>query len=348
MGNGESTSRRVSMQRSDEGTIQISENVMNRLSNIKPPKNENEVLLSPGESVIHEEELKGMLEKAFHQGQSKAISKLQAEQEKLANELRGRHEKEEVMHKQQLEQLAEYWKSEFEKETSKVKELAEQDTYTIQNLHETLTQKEQLLNEEKGKLYEEKTQLVEEKTKIVEEKSQLDVVKSILDEEKNKLNEEKNKIDEVKSLIDEEKSKLDEERSRVYEERSKVDEEKSKIDEERSKVDEEKNKVDEEKSKVDEEKLTVEQSRKMIEEVNRRHERELQAEFDRGVGNIESQIKPLQHSPICTDIQQKVLECYRNNKKQPLKCANEVQDFVQCVQAARVKLMQNKLFEHRQ
>lgn len=46
--------------------------------------------------------------------------------------------------------------------------------------------------------------------------------------------------------------------------------------------------------------------------------------------------RPLQRSPICTDIQAKVLECYRKNTKQPLKCAKEVEEFVQCVQAARV------------
>lgn len=67
-----------------------------------------------------------------------------------------------------------------------------------------------------------------------------------------------------------------------------------------------------------------------------KREKELKDEFNHSVQELECKIKPLQQSPICHDKQSKVLECYKLHKQQPLKCSQEVKDFAQCVQSARL------------
>ena len=45
--------------------------------------------------------------------------------------------------------------------------------------------------------------------------------------------------------------------------------------------------------------------------------------------------RPLQRDVLCRELQNDVLECYRNNKHHPLRCSNIVKEFRQCVQDAR-------------
>lgn len=43
----------------------------------------------------------------------------------------------------------------------------------------------------------------------------------------------------------------------------------------------------------------------------------------------------------CTDGKQAVLECYRNNAKSPMICAQHVQAFADCVDKHRISLVSN-------
>lgn len=39
--------------------------------------------------------------------------------------------------------------------------------------------------------------------------------------------------------------------------------------------------------------------------------------------------------PICQESEQKVIECYQENKSQPLKCSQQVKQFINCVHDVR-------------
>jgi len=238
MGNGESTSRRISMQRSDEGTIQISENVMARLSKLKPEEEENALKLQPGERIVAENDLQLMLEKAFHQGVTHGSLRNQeidnSALEKFQEEMN-----------EKVKAVENSWKSKLEEEEKLSK-------IQIESLKELHTSGEE---------------------DIVEMKKNLMLNEELMSEAIKKLSEEKNSL----------QQKL------LY------------------------------------------------------REKDIQEEFNRNIDEVNKKMRPLQQAPICGEMQSKVLECYRLNKQKPLKCAKEVQDFVDCVQSVRLHLMQNKL-----
>jgi len=43
--------------------------------------------------------------------------------------------------------------------------------------------------------------------------------------------------------------------------------------------------------------------------------------------------------PICQENEKKVIQCYQNNKSQPLKCSKEVKSFVNCVHEVRREVL---------
>ncbi|GFY40783.1 uncharacterized protein TNIN_129561 [Trichonephila inaurata madagascariensis] len=42
------------------------------------------------------------------------------------------------------------------------------------------------------------------------------------------------------------------------------------------------------------------------------------------------------YAPVCPDIQQKVIHCYKENTKLPLNCSQEVHDLLKCVEKVRM------------
>lgn len=240
MGNGESTSRRISMQRSDEGTIQISENVMARLKKQKvgPEEEENAVQLLPGERIVDENDLQLMLEKAFHQGVNHGSQRNQVEADTSLQKFQGEMNK-------KIQEVENLWKTKLE-EQEKLSKMQ------IESVKEHDTGVEEVITEMKKKLMQQEELMNEAVRKISEEKS------------------------------------------------------------------------------------TLQQQLAF-------REKDIQDEFNRSVEDVEKKIRPLQQTSVCGEVQSKVLECYRLNKQQPLKCAKEVKDFVECVQSVRMNLLQKKL-----
>lgn len=61
----------------------------------------------------------------------------------------------------------------------------------------------------------------------------------------------------------------------------------------------------------------------------------LHAEVEKGKQFVGEVIKPLIRNQVCLTNQSAVLECYRNNKDQPLRCSHLVKEFIGCVQGNR-------------
>jgi MICOS complex subunit MIC19 len=46
--------------------------------------------------------------------------------------------------------------------------------------------------------------------------------------------------------------------------------------------------------------------------------------------------------PPCQDLKTKIVECYRKNPTETLKCASEVRDFLDCVNSSRISAIDAK------
>lgn len=49
-----------------------------------------------------------------------------------------------------------------------------------------------------------------------------------------------------------------------------------------------------------------------------------------------------QQLPPCQDLKAKVIACYRQNPNETLRCAEEVQQFTDCVNLHRIQLLQQR------
>lgn len=328
MGNGESTSRRISMQRSDEGTIQISENVMLRLNKQKT-SNSNEIALEPGEIVLREDDVKAMIEKAFHQGQNQAITKLQSEKEQLLSDQKSKEEAREAEYEKQIKMLAEYWKEQFEIETAKVRDITNEDSDAFEQMQAELTEKEKGLMSEQQFVESQKEMLSSFQQNLTTEKDSISAKYQSLVEEQENLGVEKRSLSDLKEGLGAERQSLEDFKVRLHEEKDTLSKEKAKLEEEYS--------------LVNEEKSTLMQKQREIDGQLSQRERELSEEFERISSELDRKIKPLQKTTICSESEASVLECYRANKKHPLRCSKQVQEFVNCVQESRVKMMQKGL-----
>jgi len=317
------------MQRSDEGTIQISENVMLRLNKQKAGKSDNEVSLEPGEIVIREEDVKAMIEKAYHQGQNKAIAKLKSEQEKLLEDQKSKEEAREKEYENQLQMLAQFWKEQFEVETAKVRDITHEDNEAFEHMQAELTEKEKGLMSEKQFVDSQKQMLSTFQEDLSTEKESISAKYQALVQEQDTLDVEKRSLGEMKGDLSNERQSLEDLRLRLHEEKESLSAEKARLEEEYS--------------VVSKEKMSLQDKQREIDGQLSQRERELNNEFEQISSEVDRKIRPLQASTICSESQASVLECYRSNKKQPLRCSKQVQDFVNCVQESRVKMMENIL-----
>lgn len=62
-------------------------------------------------------------------------------------------------------------------------------------------------------------------------------------------------------------------------------------------------------------------------------------QFAKAVQDIESKFMKTTASPVCSDLQLRVLECYKNNPHTTLHCSEEVRSFNACVQSQKKTIM---------
>lgn len=48
------------------------------------------------------------------------------------------------------------------------------------------------------------------------------------------------------------------------------------------------------------------------------------------------------HKPVCSEGKRAVMDCYKRNPKEPMKCAKEVQAFADCVDKHRSDIISNR------
>lgn len=79
---------------------------------------------------------------------------------------------------------------------------------------------------------------------------------------------------------------------------------------------------------------------------SRRHSdllhRETTTEFQRGLQEVESLFSPPNVTPVCEEIEAKVLQCYLDNPKTSLNCSHQVKAFTECVDAMRIHALSSK------
>ncbi|XP_002158792.3 MICOS complex subunit MIC19 isoform X1 [Hydra vulgaris] len=224
MGNGESTTRRIALQRSDDGTIQITENVLAHLKGKKSESTLNGSQQHSVEEFYNEDELKEMLEQAYRKGQESEYKKSVHDIDLLKQKLEEREKSLNEEHTHKLQEIENYWKE----------KLSMQDNQEVESYKKLAEEKE---------------------AKLVEKEAELDNVKNELH----------------KKLVN------------------------------------------------------------------------LSDEFDRGVKEIEDKINPLQQKSVCNESLGLVLSCYKANNGKPLRCSQEVKDFMNCVQETRVKQMKKNI-----
>jgi len=356
MGNGESTARRISMQRSDEGVVQISEDVMLMLRGKQVPKIQpiEEAVLAPGEAIIHEDELKHMMRQAFEEGRKRELSVLEKE----------RQEWQRSREKQQLEtrEMQEEWKRDLsavekeidemhmahEKQQQEVKEQQEAWRISLEERDATI---EQVKTEKQAALDEQITQS-EESRKVLS--TELDGLSQKVQELEASLLAEKEVQEKQSAAIDDANLLIAEKDKQVLELSAAVDEFTSSVALEReeqaakaSLLEEAKQVLEQELTNTENKVLELEAAVAAEQERLKKEAEErgtvLKDRFNKGVAHIDSMLVPLrQDGPICIASQTKVLECYRANKNHALRCSPEVKEFVSCVETARLKKLHTK------
>ncbi|XP_049532192.1 uncharacterized protein LOC125949247 isoform X2 [Anopheles darlingi] len=71
----------------------------------------------------------------------------------------------------------------------------------------------------------------------------------------------------------------------------------------------------------------------------------LEKEYNAAVTDVKKRFETStvrQQLPPCQDLKAKVIECYRANPSETLRCANEVQQFTDCVNLHRIQLLQQR------
>ncbi|XP_041837432.1 MICOS complex subunit mic25a-like isoform X2 [Melanotaenia boesemani] len=64
-------------------------------------------------------------------------------------------------------------------------------------------------------------------------------------------------------------------------------------------------------------------------------------QYDEAAAKAEAHIRPRQTAYMCTDLQAKVLQCYRDNPQQTLQCSSLAKQYMTCVQQASKSSLTN-------
>lgn len=78
------------------------------------------------------------------------------------------------------------------------------------------------------------------------------------------------------------------------------------------------------------------QKLKDLQDRNEALQKQTNDHFAKAVQEVEDKFVSYTASPVCCDLQAKVMECYQVNPKEPLNCSPLVAEFTQCVDRARM------------
>ena len=80
-----------------------------------------------------------------------------------------------------------------------------------------------------------------------------------------------------------------------------------------------------------------------LEEKSRSMHKSTNFKFAETVEDVEKQfIRQVSRNPVCVDLQNAVMKCYRNNPNETLKCSPQVKEFLECVDKTRMNVLHRK------
>ncbi|XP_066527223.1 MICOS complex subunit mic25a isoform X2 [Hoplias malabaricus] len=78
-----------------------------------------------------------------------------------------------------------------------------------------------------------------------------------------------------------------------------------------------------------------------LEKKNLEHFKTSVEQFHAAADRREADLKPRSTEPVCTMLQAQILNCYRENRVQTLRCADLAREYMQCIDAAKKNLLVN-------
>ncbi|XP_029990754.1 coiled-coil-helix-coiled-coil-helix domain containing 6b isoform X2 [Sphaeramia orbicularis] len=79
----------------------------------------------------------------------------------------------------------------------------------------------------------------------------------------------------------------------------------------------------------------------ILEKKNLDNYKQTAEEYNQAATKAEAHIRPRQTVSVCTDLQTKVLQCYRENPQQTLHCSSLAKQYMNCVQQAKTSSLTN-------
>lgn len=205
MGNGESTAKRISMQKTDEGSVQISQEVMNRLKK-RQVQDDPSTRDSEQENGIRikEESLKLLMKDAFEKGRNVG-------EKKILEQMQAKAEEQEYQRQKESEEFRNFTRSEIEDLRKQVEEAEKQANLELEGKNKLLQGanielegKEKSLHalnlelEEKGKSLLARNLELEEKEKLLQTASaELEDKEKLLQAAKEQILIEKDEKEEI-------------------------------------------------------------------------------------------------------------------------------------------------------
>lgn len=78
-----------------------------------------------------------------------------------------------------------------------------------------------------------------------------------------------------------------------------------------------------------------------LEKKNLDNYKETAEQYNQAATKAEAHIRPRQTASLCTELQAKVLQCYRENPQQTLQCSSLAKQYMTCVQQAKKSALTN-------
>lgn len=168
-----------------------------------------------------------------------------------------------------------------------------------------------------------------------ENSSKLKDIKETMQQSNSEISELKRKLNELELLAESKLKKKQEMIETAHKQLREEENEKEilyeKISDASSTIEQQSKQLEQSSQKLEDEKKQKEEYLKMLEE----RDESMKVEFDRGVEDVQKMLRPLQTNFLCKELQEDVLDCYRQNKQYPLRCSKLVSQFRECVQNAR-------------
>ncbi|XP_064156344.1 MICOS complex subunit mic25a-like [Anguilla rostrata] len=78
-----------------------------------------------------------------------------------------------------------------------------------------------------------------------------------------------------------------------------------------------------------------------LEKKNLEYYKQAREQFREAASRMEARVKPRSTEPACPTLQSQILQCYRDNRDQTLRCSDLAKEYMQCIDAAKKNLLVN-------